>query len=85
MCGATASELRELRNALVGHRAAKAHFAQEGHVPHLVTVLVAPLAENSAFEMQTLAASILGLVAQHAAPPTLLALLRAVVPFALFS
>lgn len=85
MCGATASELRELRNALVGHRAAKAHFAQEGHVPHLVTVLVAPLAENSAFEMQTLAASILGLVAQHAAPPTLLALLRAEVPLALLS
>ena len=79
---ASTSALRRIMNEIVGSRAAKARAAQDGRVAQVAALLVAPGLEG---DVRILAANILGSVAQHASPATLLALLRADVPFLLLT
>ncbi|WFD19417.1 hypothetical protein MCAP1_001647 [Malassezia caprae] len=74
-CGAEALALPELLHGIVGRRRAKSRVVQEGIVP-----LVAATLLRGGPDSTGPAAHVLGSLAQHATPPTLLALLRARVP-----
>lgn len=67
-------------NEIIGSRAAKAQLARDGRLAPIAALLVAP---EVATDERILAAHILGSVAQHAVPATLLALLHCDVPFLL--
>ena len=77
---ADAAALRRVMNEIVGSRVSKARLAQDGRIAPIAALLVAPALSH---EVRLLAANILGSVAQHAAPATLLALLRCDIPFLL--
>ena len=75
-----AAALRQIMNEIIGSRAAKAQLARDGRLAPIAALLVAPEVTT---EERILAAHILGSVAQHAVPATLLALLHCDVPFLL--
>lgn len=77
-------DLRTLRNAVIGSRTRKASLVAEGRVPQLVELLASPLNSLAAIELQLLAVTILGSLAHDAPSSTLLSLLRAGTPRALF-
>ncbi|WFD05846.1 hypothetical protein MVES1_001180 [Malassezia vespertilionis] len=78
------AELRKTINSVTGSRAAKSRLAQQGRLAWLASLLVAPL-HAAALEMRILAANCVGSVAQNATPATLLAILRADVPYLLLT
>lgn len=71
--GAEALALPELLHGIIGRRRTKARVAQEGLVPLIAATLLHGAPDVTAVH-------VLGSLAHHAAPPTLLALLRARVP-----
>ncbi|WFD26892.1 hypothetical protein MNAN1_001881 [Malassezia nana] len=79
MGGTEASALRAHLQAIVGRRHVKERLTKQGEVPPIAAALLDTLDD----EVLVPAAHVLGSLAQQAAPPTVLALLRARVPQAL--
>jgi len=77
-CGVEELALPELLHGIVGRRHAKERVVREGLVPLVTEKLL-----HGGPDAMVPAAHVLGSLAQYAAPPTLLALLRARVPWAL--
>ncbi|CAO1615690.1 unnamed protein product [Sympodiomycopsis kandeliae] len=79
------SQLKALRDAIIGSRTRKGQMVSDGKVPELITLLRRPLDLPKALEMRSISAIIIGSLAHSESSPTLLSLLRAGAPQALMA